>query len=178
MAGRPVTVVADPSSADALGPLLEHWRSGPGLRLLPWGTVAAGGSRAVAALADDASAVLVVGPRERSPRTVLPAPVLTARDGRVVAAAWLPATTPADLARFARTAVAVHAERLGGSPARMPAARYPPSGAVAPRLPHPAPSPCSASGIRASTGSSTASFASVLRAADGWCRCAGPRPTS
>lgn len=105
---RPITLVADPASADALAPLLDHWRHGPGLRLLPWSTVAGGGARALAGLADGAGAVLVVGPRERSPRTVLPAPVLTARDGRVVAAAWLPATSAQDLARFARTAVAVH----------------------------------------------------------------------
>ncbi len=109
LARGPVTVIADPASADALGPLLDHWHHGPGLRLLPWGAVAGGGSRAVSALADGAAAVLVVGPRERSPRTVLPGPVLTARDGRVVPAAWLPATSAQDLARFAHTAVAVHA---------------------------------------------------------------------
>ena len=138
MARRPVTVVADPACADALGPLLDHWRHGPGLRLLPWGAVAGGGARAVAALADDASAVLVVGPRERSPRTVLPAPVLTARDGRVVAAAWLPATTPADLAQFARTAVAVHARAarsVTDPDAGPPAPREP-------RTPTPPSAPC------------------------------------
>ena len=63
----------------------------------------------LADLADGADAVLVVGPRQRSPHTVLPAPVLTAPDGRVVPAAWLPATSADDLARFARTALAVHA---------------------------------------------------------------------
>jgi hypothetical protein len=121
MGPQAVTVVADPASADALAPLLDHWRHGPGLRLLPWGSVAGGGSRAVTALADGAGAVLVVGPRERSPRTVLPGPVLTARDGRVVPAAWLPATSPQDLARFARTAVSVHARAAaGGQPARGP----------------------------------------------------------
>ncbi len=121
MEGHAVTVVADPASAEALAPLLDHWRHGPGLRLLPWGSVAGGGSRTVAGLADGASAVLVVGPRERSPRTVLPGPVLTARDGRVVPAAWLPATSPQDLARFAGTALAVHARAAGGGhPARGP----------------------------------------------------------
>ena len=54
----------------------------------------------LADLADGADAVLVVGPRQRSPHTVLPAPVLTAPDGRVVPAAWLPATSADDLARF------------------------------------------------------------------------------
>jgi hypothetical protein len=117
-----VTVVADPASADALAPLLDHWRHGPGLRLLPWSTVDRFDAHSVADLADLAelaagsSAVLVVGPRQRSPRTVLPAPVLTAPDGRVVPAAWLPATSAADLARFARTAVTVH-QRAATAPA-------------------------------------------------------------
>ena len=59
--------------------------------------------------------MLVVGSRQRSPRTVLPAPVLTAPDGRVVPAAWLPATSAQDLARFARTALAVHARAATGA---------------------------------------------------------------
>jgi hypothetical protein len=112
MGQRPVTVVADPPVAEALAPLLDHWRAGRGLRLVPWTGAVAGGRPAVLAdLADDAGAVLVVGPRQRSPHTVLPAPVLTAPDGRIVPAAWLPATSTADLARFARTALAVHARR-------------------------------------------------------------------
>jgi hypothetical protein len=109
MGQHAVAVVADPASADALAPLLDHWRTGQGLRLLPWSSLAGGDPGALAALADGAGAVLVVGSRRRSPRTVLPGPVLTAADGRVVPAAWLPATCAADLARFARTAVAVHA---------------------------------------------------------------------
>jgi hypothetical protein len=112
---RAVTVVADPAAADALAPLLDHWRHGPGLRLLPWSTVAGGDPQSLVDLATGASAVLVVGPRQRAPRTVLPAPVLPAMDGRVVPAAWLPATSAGDLARFARTAVSVHA-RVATSP--------------------------------------------------------------
>jgi hypothetical protein len=112
-----VTVVADPASADALAPLLDHWRHGPGLRLLPWGALAGGDPQALTEVADAAVAVLVVGPRQRSPRTVLPAPVLTAPDGRVVPAAWLPATSAQDLARFARTALAVHARAAAGATA-------------------------------------------------------------
>ena len=120
----PVTVVADPAAADALDPLLAHWQAGPGLRLLPWGAAAGGSPGALAALADGAGAVLVVGPRQRSPHTVLPGPVLTAPDGRVVPAAWLPATSADDLTRFARTALAVHARaaarRNGADPASEP----------------------------------------------------------
>ena len=52
---------------------------------------------------------------------MLPGPALTAPDGRVVPAAWLPATSAADLARFARTAVVVHARAAAGT--RPPAAR-------------------------------------------------------
>ena len=84
MARRGVTVVTDPASADAIAPLLDHWRNGPGLRLLPWSTAAGGDPQALAELADGADAVLLVGPRARSPHTVLPGPVLTALDGRVV----------------------------------------------------------------------------------------------
>lgn len=109
MGEHAVTVVADPASADALAPLLDLWRHGPGLRLLPWSALAGGDPRALLDLADGAGAVLVVGSRKRSPRTVLPAPVLTDPHGRVVAAAWLPATSAEDLDRFARTAVTVHA---------------------------------------------------------------------
>jgi hypothetical protein len=114
---RVVTVVADAESTEPLAPLLDLWRNGPGLRLLPWGAVAGGGPHALAHLADGSSAVLVVGPRQRSPRTVLPGPVLAARDGRVVPAAWLPATSAPDLARFAATAVAVHERAARVSPA-------------------------------------------------------------
>lgn len=71
--------------------------------------MAGGDPQTLTDLAAGSSAVLVVGSRQRSPRTVLPAPVLTAPDGRVVPAAWLPATSAQDLARFARTAMAVHA---------------------------------------------------------------------
>ena len=120
MEQRPVTVVADPSSVDSLAPLLELWRHGPGLRLLPWSAAAGGRPQALADLADGASAVLVVGPRQRSPHTVLPGPVLTAPDGIAVPAGWLPATSAEDLARFARTAVAVHA-RTAGTDAGPPA---------------------------------------------------------
>jgi hypothetical protein len=125
-----VTVVADPVDADPLAPLLDFWRQGAGLRLLPWSAVAGGRPESLAQLADGAGAVLVVGDRRRSPRTVLPGPVLAARDGRVVPAAWLPATCSDDLARFARTAVAVH--RRAASGASTTAAEHPAS-AVAPR---------------------------------------------
>ena len=62
MGRRAVTVVADPPAVDALAPLLDHWRTGPGLRLVPWTGAVAGGRPAVLTeLADGADAVLVVG---------------------------------------------------------------------------------------------------------------------
>ncbi|MET1060009.1 MAG: hypothetical protein ABWX84_10440 [Nocardioides sp.] len=48
-----------------------------------------GGDELVAP-ADEADAVFVVGARHRSPRTVLPGPVVRAWDGRAVPVAWLP----------------------------------------------------------------------------------------
>jgi len=123
---RGVTVVIDPAAADALAPLLDLWRRGRGVRLVPWSSVADADPQQLRALAEDADAVLVVGDRRRSPRTVLPGPVLTTGDGRVVPAAWLPATTAADLARFAATAVAVH-QRAGGPAGGDTAASVPPA---------------------------------------------------
>ena len=115
-AHRPVTVVALASAVDPLGPLLDVWRRGPGLRLVPWesfGPAGPGGPRGPGAgdledLADGSGALFLVGPRNRSPRTVLPGPVVLDRSGRPVAAAWMPMTSPRDVARFARTAVRVH----------------------------------------------------------------------
>jgi len=121
MSGRVgVTVVAEAWAVDALAPLLDLWRHGDGLLVLPWSTMVTGHDESLTELAQDSSSILVVGPRNRSPRTVLPGPVVRAPDGRVVPAAWLPATTPADLARFAGTAVTVHGRSgaRGGPTAR------------------------------------------------------------
>jgi hypothetical protein len=60
----------------------------------------------LAALADRAEAVLVIGPRVRSPRTVLPGPCVQTGNGRSVPVAWLPDT--GDLGTFARAAARVH----------------------------------------------------------------------
>jgi hypothetical protein len=54
---------------------------------------------------------MVVGPRQFSPRTVLPGAVLTTANGRVVPAGWLPDVGVEPVRRFAIAAAAVHARR-------------------------------------------------------------------
>lgn len=101
-----VTVVADAVATEALTPLLEVWeRQGP-LRVERSGLPDASTLRL---LAEGAHAVLLIGPRNRSPRTVLDGPVVQVPGGRNVPVGWLPNTGPTDLARFARAAARVHA---------------------------------------------------------------------
>lgn len=106
--GRGVVLVAPKAALDALASLLEVWAAGPGVQHVPWSALDTQGPALLPLLAEGADAVLVIGPRQRSPRTVLPGPSLTTRDGRTVPVAWLPHTNSIDLARFATTAVAVH----------------------------------------------------------------------
>lgn len=101
-AGPRVTLVATREQRAALGPLVDCWTGEGSVRL-------ADDARDVAALAHDADAVLVVGPRARAPRTVLAGPVVTAADGRTVPVAWLPDTGRAELRRFGTCAATVHA---------------------------------------------------------------------
>lgn len=89
----------------ALEPLVRAWQRQGASVHLP-GPVP---DAAVPELAAGADAVLVVGDRRRSPRTVLAGPAITAPDGRVVPVAWLPATSPMALRRFAWSASDVHA---------------------------------------------------------------------
>ena len=60
---------------------------------------------------DDVAAALLVGPARRAPATVLPAPFVVDRAGRRVPLAWLPATDPRSLRRFAMSAARVHRRR-------------------------------------------------------------------
>ncbi len=59
-------------------------------------------------LVSETDALLLVGSRRRSPRTVLPGPVLAADDGRLVPVGWLPDTGSKPLKRFAESAASVH----------------------------------------------------------------------
>lgn len=107
-----VTVVAEPEAAEALGPLFDAWaREGRDVRLDVAGIPDA---ERLGSLAGESGAVLVIGPRNRSPRTVLPGPVVWTGD-RAVPVAWLPRTSFADLRTFAVAAAAVHARSRGGS---------------------------------------------------------------
>lgn len=111
--GRGVVLVAERSALDALGPLLAVWEAGAGVVHVPWSELEAEGPTLLPRLADRADAVLVIGPRRRSPRTVLPGPMVLAPGGRVVPTAWLPHTRSSDVQRFACTAAAVHLRASG-----------------------------------------------------------------
>ena len=68
------------------------------------------------AAGDTLDAVLLVGPARRAPATALPAPFAANRSGRRIPLAWLPASSPAGLRRFAACATRAH-RRGGRSPA-------------------------------------------------------------
>jgi len=65
-------------------------------------------------LAAGAEAVLVVGPRRRSPRTALPGPFVRTADGRRAPIGWVPDCGREALRRFATTAARVHARAGAG----------------------------------------------------------------
>jgi hypothetical protein len=58
--------------------------------------------------AGDVDAILVVGPRRRSPRTAVPGPFVTAGDGRRVPVGWVPDCGWEPVRRFAETAARIH----------------------------------------------------------------------
>lgn len=107
-----VLVVAPAPALAALEPLVAVWRHTRGVvvhELAPGAVPTGLGELAGRAGAD---AVLLVGPRRRAPRTVLPGPVLATAAGPVPVG-WLPDTGAADLARFARAAAQVHRRPAG-----------------------------------------------------------------
>lgn len=74
-------------------------------------------------LGSGAGALVVVGPYRRSPRHVLPGPLLVDRDGRAVPAGWVPGVR--DLEGFVRAAVLVSARRDRSGPVAMLGQRTP-----------------------------------------------------
>jgi hypothetical protein len=105
---RRVTLVASRDRVAALGPLLDTWADEGTVR------IEAGPAQPdLSELAEDSDAVLVIGDRNRAPRTVLPGTVLRSASGRIVPAGWLPDTGPESLRRFATCAAAVHARARG-----------------------------------------------------------------
>jgi len=116
-----VTLVAPAGRVAALRPLLAAWGVGcPGetgpqvrrVRLVDPGPQLPGPVD-LRMLAAGTDALLVVGPRARSPRTVLPGPVVHDPSGRAVPAGWLPDVGDLGLRRFATAAAQVHARATG-----------------------------------------------------------------
>lgn len=60
---------------------------------------------------DEAAGLMIVGDRRHSPRSVLPGPFLTTREGRKVPAGWLPMGHPASLKPFVAAATEVQQRR-------------------------------------------------------------------
>jgi hypothetical protein len=97
MHAKRVTLVATRDQVTALGPLVDRWAAEGSVRIEAQG-------HELPAIAAESDAVLVVGPRNRAPRTMLPGPVLGP-----VPVGWLPDTGFDALRRFADCAAAVHA---------------------------------------------------------------------
>lgn len=103
-----VTVVAAEHHWGPLAPLLAAYAGrGYAVRRVDSGG-AVPGVETLTALAERAGALLVVGPRRRAPRTVLPGPVVRRQDGTPVPAGWLPDTGGEALARFATAAARLY----------------------------------------------------------------------
>ncbi len=113
--GPRVAVVAAPAAHGALGPLLDAYTASGSVE--PVATDETPPVEALTEIAHDAEAVLLVGSRRRSPRTVLPGPLLYPTDGRRVPVGWLPDAGAEALGRFARAAATIHA-RPGGNRSR------------------------------------------------------------
>lgn len=109
---RRIGVIAPARALDGLEPLLRAYACEGSVVVLE------GGLRSEAeleVLAGDVDAILVVGPRRHSPRTAVPGPFVTSRDGRRVPVGWVPDCGPEPVRRFAETAARVHErQRAGG----------------------------------------------------------------
>ncbi|MFK8023168.1 MAG: C25 family cysteine peptidase [Ilumatobacter sp.] len=109
MSAPRVAIVATADRRRAIAPLLAAYHRRYRVNTWSFGSRGVPTVAELAHLATDAEAILVIGPRRRSPRTVLPGPVVTATDGRVVPVGWVPDVGADGLARFAERAAAVHA---------------------------------------------------------------------
>jgi len=98
-------VIATGRALDGLEPLLRVYAQEGSVVVLEGGVQ----TRAeLEANAGDVDAMLVVGPRRRSPRTALPGPFVTAADGRRVPVGWVPDWGWEPVRRFAETAARIH----------------------------------------------------------------------
>jgi hypothetical protein len=104
-----VAIVAAPAAHAALEPLLEAYaKRGPVEQVV---TARIPPIEELTEISAGADAVLLVGPRRRSPRTVLAGPLLYPGGGRRVPVGWVPDVGEAGLGRFAAAAARVHARR-------------------------------------------------------------------
>ncbi len=102
-----VGVIGSQKIFESISPLLEVYRQKFSLEL--WdksGDIPT--QEELADFAKNKEAVLLIGDRRRSPRTVLPAPVLRSRDSQWIPCGWLPYTDDNSLRSFANAAVTVH----------------------------------------------------------------------
>ncbi|MCB1856912.1 MAG: hypothetical protein KDI63_01485 [Gammaproteobacteria bacterium] len=102
-----ITVAAAAKALEALSPLLETYRRRFNLRLVETPGEVPDPVRQ-RQLAGGADAMLLVGSRRRSPRTVLPGPFLEDSRGRRVPTGWLPEVGEVPLKRFAEAAARLH----------------------------------------------------------------------
>lgn len=106
-----VAVVARPPALEALEPLLSAYRErGLAVEIVTPGTGDGGVPDAaeLSYLAGSASALLMVTPRRRSPRTVVPGPTVVDATGRAVPVGIVADIGSEGLGRFAAAAAAVH----------------------------------------------------------------------
>lgn len=108
-----ITVIAAAHNWELLAPLLDAYDDkGYAVQRLTLNSALPPPSELVA-VANDSDALLVIGPRQRSPRTVLPGPVVRLADGRAIPAGWLPDIGPDAVRLFGRTAAQL--QRRAGS---------------------------------------------------------------
>lgn len=113
--GSRVVVIAGPAAWEALEPLLDAYQV-RGFEVCPVTASRPPPMEELQRLAETAEAMLIVGPRNRAPRTVLPGPVLYRKDGSAVPVGWLPNIGGDALQRFALTAAHVHLRQNGCQP--------------------------------------------------------------
>lgn len=105
-----ITVIASKTALDALGALLAAYRKHHTLSIVEINNRVPESDK-LSKFASRADALLLVGERRRSPRTVLPGPLLPCDDGRLVPVGWLPEVDTQALATFAKGAASVHRRR-------------------------------------------------------------------
>jgi hypothetical protein len=118
-------LVAPPAQRPALADLLAAYRERR-ISVTPWwyrGALPCETDIALAAEGHDAA--LLIGPRARSPRTVLSGPVLRTGNNRTIPIGWLPVTDETALRRFAATAAQVHRRAQSQTSVALLAQRHP-----------------------------------------------------